>query len=98
MKVYVLRYEYAHHGENFTRGVHMTYKGALLDQCVILLEILMDMDWDEEDTREIYYIGDIIEKGDPITVDELIQHINVLERHADNAEVYTEIEQFTLQP
>ena len=98
MKVYVLRYEYAHHGENFTRGVHMTHKGALLDQCVILLEILMDMDWDEEDEKEIKIINNIIEKDDPITVDELIQHINVLERLADNAEVYTEIEAFTLQP
>ena len=56
------------------------------------------LDWDEEDEKEIKIINNIIEKGDPITVDELIQHINVLERHADNAEVYTEIEQFTLQP
>ena len=62
MKVYVLRYEYAHHGENFTRGVHMTHKGALLDQCVILLEVLLDMEWEEEDVKEMDYINNIIEK------------------------------------
>ena len=78
MKVYVLRYEYAHHGEDFTRGVHMTRKGALLDQCVVLLEILMDMDWEYEDEKEIKIINNIIEKDDPITVDELIQHVNLL--------------------
>ena len=98
MKVYVLRYEYAHHGENFTRGVHMTHKGALLDQCDILLEIPMDMDWEYEDEKEIKIINNIIEKDDPITVDELIQHINLLEQYAECNEVYTEIEEFTLQP
>ena len=98
MKVYVLRYEYAHHGENFTRGVHMTRKGALLDQCVILLEVLLDMEWEEEDVKEMDYINNIIEKDDPITVDELIQHTNVLERYGEYAEIYTEIEEFTLEP
>ena len=98
MKVYVLRYEYAHHGENFTRGVHMTHKGVLLDQCVILLEILMDMDWEYEDEKEIKIINNIIEKDDPITVDELIQHVNLLEQYAECNEIYTVIEEFTLQP
>lgn len=45
MKVYVLRYYFAAHGEDFTRAVHMTYKGALLDKCSYLLEVLLDMDW-----------------------------------------------------
>ena len=98
MRVYVLRYQYAHHGEDFIRGVHMTRKGALLDQCVILLEILMDMDWEYEDEKEIKIINNIIEKDDPITVDELIQHVNFLEQYAECNEVYTEIEEFTLQP
>ena len=98
MKVYVLRCHYSYHGEDFTRGVYMTRKGALLDQCVVLLEVLMDMDWDGEGEREIKIINNIIEKDDPITVDELFQHINVLERYADNVEVYTEVDEFTLQP
>ena len=98
MKVYVLRYEFAHHGEDFTRSVHMTHKGVLMEQCVYLLEILMDMDWDEEGEKEMKIINNIIEKDDPITVGELIQHINVLERYADNVELYTEIEEFYLQP
>ena len=76
----------------------MTHKGALLDQCVILLEILLDMEWEEEDVKEMDYIANIIEKGDPITVDELIQHTNVLERYGEYAEVYTEIEAFDLEP
>ena len=76
----------------------MTRKGALLDQCVILLEILMDMDWEYEDEKEIKIINNIIEKDDPITVDELIQHSGVLQRYGDYAEIYTEIEEFTLQP
>ena len=98
MKVYVLRCHYSYHGEDFTRGVYMTRKSALLDQCVVLLEVLMDMDWEYEDAREIKIINKIIEKDDPITVGELIQHINVLERYADNVEVYTEVDEFTLQP
>ena len=76
----------------------MTRKGALLDQCVILLEILMDIDWEYEDEKEIKIINNIIEKDDPITVDELIQHVNFLEQYAECNEVYTEIEEFTLQP
>ena len=76
----------------------MTHKGALLDQCVILLEILMDMDWGYEDEKEIKIINKIIEKDDPITVDELLQYRRILARLADNAEVYTEIEAFTLRP
>lgn len=76
----------------------MTRKGALLDQCVILLEILMDMDWEYEDEKEIKIINNIIEKDDPITVDELIQHVNLLEQYAECNEIYTEIEEFTLQP
>ena len=98
MKVYVIRYCYARHGEDFTRAVHMTHKGALLDQCELLLEVLLDMEWEEEDVKEMDYITNIIEKGDPITVDELIQHANVLERYAEYVEVYTEIEAFTLEP
>ena len=76
----------------------MTHKGALLDQCAILLEILLDMEWEEEDVKEMDYIDKIIEKGDPVTVDELIQHANVLERYGEYAEIYTEIEAFTLEP
>ena len=76
----------------------MTRKGALLDQCVILLEILMDMDWEYEDEKEIKIINNIIEKDDPITVDELIQHVNLLEQYAECNEIYTEREEFTLQP
>ena len=98
MKVYVLRYYYAHHGEDFTRSVHMTHKGVLLEQCTYLLEVLSDMDWEQEDVKEMDYINKIIEKDDPITVDELIQHINVLERYANDAEIYSEFEAFILEP
>ena len=76
----------------------MTHKGALLDQCVILLEVLLDMEWEEEDVKEMIYINNIIEKDDPITYDELIQHSDVLQRYGDYAEIYTEIEEFTLEP
>ena len=98
MKVYVLRYYFVHHGEDFTRSVHMTHKGVLLKQCNYLLEVLMDMEWEQEDVKEIDYINKIIEKDDPITVDELIQHINVLERYANDAEIYSELEVFILEP
>jgi len=98
MKVYVLRYYYAVCGEDFTRSVHMTYKGVLMDKCEYLLEVLLDMEWEEEDVKEMDYINNIIEKDDPITVDELIQHINVLERHAECIQFYTDIEAFTLEP
>jgi len=98
MKVFVLRYYFSHHGEDFTRSVHMTYKGVLLDQCSYLLEVLLDMEWDDEDIKKIGHIDQTFHPDDPITVAELIQHINVLERFADNAEIYTEIEQFILQP
>ena len=98
MKVFVLRYYFAHHAEDFTKSVHMTYKGVLMEQCAYLLEVLLDMDWDNEVTEEIGYIDQTFHPDDPITVAELIQHINVLERFADNAEIYTEIEQFILQP
>jgi lysyl-tRNA synthetase class II len=98
MKVYVLRYYFAAHGEDFTRAVHMTHKGVLLDQCIYLLEVLLDMDWDDETMDEIRYVDSIMEKDNPITVDELIQHINVLERYAENIELYTEVEAFILQP
>jgi len=98
MKVYVLRYSFAHHGEDFTRSVHMTHKGVLMEQCSYLLEVLLDMDWDDEATRELGYIDQTFHPDDPITVDELIQHINVLERYGEYAEVYTEIEAFNLEP
>ena len=98
MKVYVLRYYFAAHGEDFTRAVHMTYKGALLDKCSYLLEVLLDMDWDDEGTGELGYIDQTFHPNDPITVDELIQHINVLERYGEYVELYTEIEEFTLEP
>jgi hypothetical protein len=98
MKVYVLRYYFAHHGEDFTRSVHLTHKGALMEQCTFLLEVLMDMDWECEDEKEMKTINNITKKDDPITVRELIQHINVLERLADSAEVYSEIEAFYLEP
>ena len=35
---------------------------------------------------------------DSITVDELIQHINVLDRYAEWVQLYTEIEAFNLEP
>ena len=76
----------------------MTRKGVLLDKCNLLLDVLMDMDWEYEDEKEIKIINNIIEKDDPITVDELIQHVNFLEQYAECNEVYTEIEEFTLQP
>jgi hypothetical protein len=98
MKVYVLRYEYAHHGEDFTRGVHMTYKGALLDKCAFMLEVLLDMNWEDEDLKGIGHIDQTFHPDDPITIGELIQHINVLERYAENIEFHTEIEEFTLEP
>ena len=98
MKVYVLRYYYAHHGEDFTRSVHMTYKGVLMEQCTYLLGELVDMDWDDEGTEEIGYIDQTFHPDDPITVDELIQHTNVLKRYAENAEIYAEIEAFNLEP
>ena len=98
MKVYVLRYEYTRHGEDFTRSVHMTHKGALMEQCTYLLEVLLDMEWEEEDDKEMYYIEGIVDKDKPITTDELIQHINVLERYGEYVEFYTEIEEFTLEP
>ena len=98
MNVYVLRYEFAHHGENFTRSVHMTHKGALQEQCIYLLEVLFDMDWEDETLKELVYISETIEKDDPITIDELIQHINVLQSYAEDVEIYTEIEAFYLRP
>jgi len=98
MKVYVLSYEFTRFNENFTRSVHMTHKGALLDQCCFMLEVLLDMEWEEEDDKEMYYIEGIVDKDKPITTDELIQHINVLERYAENVQFYTEIEEFTLEP
>ena len=98
MKVYVLRYYYAVHGEDETRSVHMTHKGALLDKCSFLLGVLLDMDWDDEGTEELEYINQTFHEDDPITVDELIQHINVLDRYAEWVELYTEIEAFILQP
>ena len=76
----------------------MTRKGVLLDKCNLLLDVLMDMDWEYEDEKEIKIINNIIEKDDPITVDELIQHVNLLEQYAECNEIYTEIEEFTLQP
>lgn len=98
MNVYVLRYEFAHHGENFTRSVHVTHKGALLEQCAYLLEVFFDMDWDDDDLKELVYIDNILKNDEPVTVDELIQHINVLEQYAECGEIYTEIEQLTLLP
>ena len=98
MKVYVLRYYYARHGEDFTRSVHMTYKGVLLEKANYLVEALMDVDWEEDSEREMKIINKIIEKDDPITTDELIQHIDTLEWYAENIELYAEIETFTLEP
>ena len=98
MKVYVLRYYYARHGEDFTRSVHMTHKGALLEKANYLVEVLLDMEWDEEDVKEMDYINNIIEKDDPIAIDELIQHTNVLERYGEYVELYAEIEVFNLHP
>ena len=98
MKVYVLRYYFAAHGEDFTRAVHMTYKGALLDKCSYLLEVLLDMDWDEDGEKEMKIINNIIEKDDPITAGELIDYIDTLESYAENVELYAEIEGFTLEP
>ena len=98
MKVYVLRYYFAAHGEDFTRAVHMTYKGALLDKCSYLLEVLLDMDWDNEGTEAIGRINQAFYYTDPITVGELTQYIDTLERYAEYVELYTEIEAFTLEP
>ena len=98
MNVYVLRYEFAHHGENFTRSVHMTHKGALQEQCIYLLEVLFDMDWEDETLKELVYISETIEKDDPITIDDLIQHLNVLEHYAECGEIFTEVEEFRLFP
>ena len=98
MKVFVLRYYFAHDAEDFTKSVHMTYKGVLLEQCCYLLEVLLDMDWDEESERELGRIDQAFHPDDPITVGELTQHINVLEHFADNVELYSEIERFDLQP
>ena len=98
MKVFVLRCYFAHHGEDFTKSVHMTYKGVLMEQCAYLLEVLLDMNWDNEVTEEIGYIDQTFHPDDPITIGELQQHINVLERYAENAEIYAEIEAFNLEP
>ena len=98
MNVYVLRYQFSHHGESFTRSVHVTHKGALLEQCTYLLEVLLDMDWDDEDLKEMVFIENILKNDEPITVDELIQHVNVLERCAEYEEIYTEIEGLRLLP
>lgn len=98
MKVYVLRYYFAHHGEDFTRSVHMTYKGALMEKCTYLLEALLDMDLDDEETKDLGHIDQTFHPDDPITVGELIQHTDILERYAENVEVYAEIEAFDLQP
>ena len=98
MKVYVLRYYFAIHGEDFTRGVHMTHKGALVDKCSYLLEVLLDMDWDDEGTKALGHIDQTFHPDDPITMGKLTQYINVLERYAENIELYAEIEAFTLEP
>ena len=98
MKVYVLRYYFAAHGEDFTRAVHMTYKGALLDKCSYLLEVLLDMDWDNEGTEAIGHIDQAFHLHDPITVGELTRYIDTLESYAENIELYAEIEAFTLEP
>ena len=40
----------------------MTRKGVLLDKCNLLLDVLMDMDWEYEDEKEIKIINNIMEK------------------------------------
>jgi len=98
MKVYVLRTYFARHGEDFTRAVHMTYKGVLLDKCSYLLEVLLDMDWGDEVTKALAHIDQTFHPDDPITVDELIDYIDTLESYAENIELYAEIEAFDLVP
>ena len=98
MRVYVLRYYFAHHGEDFTRSVHMTEKGVLLEQCSYLLEVLLDMDWDNEGTEAIGHIDQTFHLHDPITVGELTQYIHKLEWYSENIELYVDIEGLTLEP
>ena len=98
MKVYVLRTYFARHSEDFTRAVHMTYKGALLDKCSYLLEVLLDMDWGDEVPMALRHINQTFHPDDPNTVDELIDYIDTLESHSENIELYAEIEAFDLVP
>ena len=98
MKVYTLMFQMDYWDEQFTRSVHLTEKGALIEQCNYLLELLLDIDWKEEDEKEMVYLSKIIEKDDNITIAQLLEYSKLLQFYANNAEIYTQIEPYTLLP
>ena len=99
MKIYILSFEFQFHGEVFVRSVHMTKKGAMIEQLTYLCMTLLEYEHNPEDVELIDSIllgSDTIREG--LTMAELANKIEAVENLAKYSEIYTEIVEQTLYP